>query len=177
MQCRICDNYFPTIIKIDGKSRNLQNRKYCLDCSPFGKHNTKKLTKAITAGVQPRFCKTCNREIVRKNEKTSDCWVCTNKKQRIRNISKVQELTGKSCWFCGYNIFWGALEFHHVNPENKLHNLSTREMQFSWDRILRELKKCVLACSCCHKEIHAGIIENNEVIKQFKNYWGNDAII
>lgn len=177
MQCQICNNYFPSVIKIDGKTRNLQNRKYCLECSPFGKHNTKKLTTPITGNESPKFCKNCSKEIIRKNEKTKNCWVCNNKKQRMRNIAKVQAFTGSSCWFCGYDIFWGALEFHHVNPEKKLHNLSAREMQFSWDRIFNELKKCVLACSCCHKEIHAGIIKNDEVIEKFTIYWGTDAII
>jgi hypothetical protein len=28
-------------VLVDGKTRNLQNRKFCLDCSPFGKHNTR----------------------------------------------------------------------------------------------------------------------------------------
>lgn len=26
---------------IDGKRRNLKNRKFCLKCSPFGSHNTR----------------------------------------------------------------------------------------------------------------------------------------
>jgi len=41
--CAICSNKFPSWIKIDGKYRNLKNRKYCFECSPFGKHNTIKL--------------------------------------------------------------------------------------------------------------------------------------
>lgn|SRR5574343_235100 len=41
--CEICKNTIPTTMVIDGKRRNLSNRKYCLSCSPFGKHNTKQL--------------------------------------------------------------------------------------------------------------------------------------
>ena len=41
--CAICKKEFPSWIKIDGKYRNLKNRKYCFECSPFGKHNTVKL--------------------------------------------------------------------------------------------------------------------------------------
>ena len=43
--CRKCETPFPVKKEIDGKVRNLQNRKYCLTCSPFGSGNTKKLEK------------------------------------------------------------------------------------------------------------------------------------
>lgn len=41
--CEICESIIPTSIVVDNKRRNLCNRRYCLTCSPFGKHNTKKL--------------------------------------------------------------------------------------------------------------------------------------
>lgn len=34
--CELCGKEFPTLIVIDGKKRNLKNRKHCLDCVPFG---------------------------------------------------------------------------------------------------------------------------------------------
>lgn len=39
-QCLKCDTCFPNRVKIHGKTRHLGNRKFCLDCSPFGVHNT-----------------------------------------------------------------------------------------------------------------------------------------
>lgn len=45
--CKLCNDKFPTKITIDGKVRNLQTRKYCLNCSPFGCGNTKKLEKVF----------------------------------------------------------------------------------------------------------------------------------
>ena len=41
--CIKCNKDFPQFITIEGKKKNLQNRKYCLDCSPFGQHNTTKI--------------------------------------------------------------------------------------------------------------------------------------
>lgn len=41
--CEICTDIIPARVLIDFKYRNLKNRKYCLKCSPFGNHNTKKL--------------------------------------------------------------------------------------------------------------------------------------
>ena len=44
--CVKCQKEFPSWVTIEGKPRNLCSRKYCLDCSPFGSHNTKNLTNA-----------------------------------------------------------------------------------------------------------------------------------
>lgn len=41
MICHNCISTFKTYIEIDGKLRSLHKRKFCLKCSPFGKHNTK----------------------------------------------------------------------------------------------------------------------------------------
>ena len=41
--CR-CGQIIPFTCVIDGKRRNLKNRKFCLDCSPFGLHNTRNLS-------------------------------------------------------------------------------------------------------------------------------------
>ena len=63
---------------------------------------------------------------------------------------------GGSCITCGYNKYYGALEFHHRDPK-------TKEMQWnelkkrSWSFICKELDKCDLLCSNCHKEKHAGV--------------------
>ena len=41
--CLKCGKVFPFEVEIDGKTRNLGGRKYCLDCSAFGKHNTRSI--------------------------------------------------------------------------------------------------------------------------------------
>ena len=38
-RCELCSQPFPNKLKVDGRLRNLQNRRYCLICSPFGAHN------------------------------------------------------------------------------------------------------------------------------------------
>ena len=59
------------------------------------------------------------------------------------------------CKKCGYNTYGGALEWHHPN-DDKIGNVSDR-VKRSWKDYLSEVEKCVLLCSCCHKEEHAGI--------------------
>lgn len=39
--CRKCGNVIPNWVEIDGIKRNLKSRKFCLECSSFGTHNTK----------------------------------------------------------------------------------------------------------------------------------------
>jgi len=68
-------------------------------------------------------------------------------------------LKGGECQFCGYNRYVGALDFHHVDESIKKFDLSTRGLTRSWEKIKKEIEKCVLVCSNCHREIHGGIIK------------------
>lgn len=66
------------------------------------------------------------------------------------------EYKGGKC-YCGYNKCVDALEFHHLDPSKKEFTLSG--MTRSWKRIKKELDKCILVCSNCHKEIEYGLKE------------------
>lgn len=75
------------------------------------------------------------------------------KKQRL-----VNSLGGKCC-ICGYNKCLSALEFHHTNPTEKDFTISANA-HMAFEKTLEEVKKCILVCANCHREIHAGLIEN-----------------
>jgi len=70
------------------------------------------------------------------------------------------EYKGGKCCKCGYDKCVGALEFHHINPDEKEfgpgHNGHTR----SWKRVKKELDKCILVCANCHREIHAELLQH-----------------
>lgn len=72
---------------------------------------------------------------------------------------------GGKCQFCGYNRCVGALEFHHLDPKTKDFGLGQNGLTRSWERTRRELDKCILICSNCHKEIHAGLLQLSQVIE------------
>jgi len=79
------------------------------------------------------------------------------KRQRDFKI-KCVEYKGGKCYCCGYKKYLGALEFHHINPKHKDFVISrTSRVSFN-DKIKKELDKCILVCSNCHKEIHGGLI-------------------
>lgn len=88
----------------------------------------------------------------------SNCKDCHNKHTWLRMESNVQyakALYGNKCSICGYNKCTAALDFHHVDPSTKDPNFK-RSRGWSRDRLLQELKRCILVCANCHREIHFG---------------------
>ena len=85
------------------------------------------------------------------------CIPCSNEESRERNRKfkiKCVEYKGGKCVKCGYSKYLGALQFHHLNPQEKDFSLSrVRSLNFN-EKIKQELDKCILVCSNCHFEIH-----------------------
>lgn len=166
--CKKCGLSFPSKIKIDGKERNLQNRKFCLICSPFNLHNTKSFVdEGKSTKLKSGVC--CGKINKRKGNK---CWGCAVALQRERNFNKIYDkLGGMNCWICGYNRCRQGLDFHHVLQDQKTMQLSAREMQMKWSKIWEEVQKCILVCACCHREIHAKLITQDEIKRLFIDRW------
>ena len=79
------------------------------------------------------------------------------KNWRKRTKQRIVESMGGECVCCSYKKCISALDLHHINPTEKEFALSSvRANSVSWSRIVNELRKCVLVCQNCHKEIHAG---------------------
>ena len=77
-------------------------------------------------------------------------------------INALKKLYGNKCQICGYNKCSSALEFHHLNPEEKEGIVSN-----SYGTIkesLKEAKKCILICANCHREVHEKLIEIPEAL-------------
>jgi transposase len=79
----------------------------------------------------------------------------------VRRRRRVKELlvaeAGGRCRLCGYDRYFGALQFHHVDPATKHFGLSIRGLTPSIATIREEARKCVLLCSNCHAEVEGGI--------------------
>lgn len=87
---------------------------------------------------------------------------------RIRTKERCVESMGGKCYICGYSKCNTALEFHHLNPEEKDFGISsTRANPISWELIVNELRKCILLCSNCHQEVHAGQVILEDIPPQF----------
>jgi 5-methylcytosine-specific restriction endonuclease McrA len=81
----------------------------------------------------------------------------TRRRKKLRQMAR--DYKGGKCIVCGYKKCQRALSFHHVNPKNKEFDLSSRGLTRSWERIKKEIDKCVLLCANCHMEIHDGITQ------------------
>lgn len=84
------------------------------------------------------------------------------KRVKIRMV----EAFGGKCGICSYSRCIHALEFHHLNPSEKEFSFG-RKWSRAWDTTKAELMKCILLCSNCHKEYHAGILDIPEDVPRF----------
>jgi hypothetical protein len=83
-----------------------------------------------------------------------------NVSERAKEKKKeLMKYKGSVCFFCGYNKYDGALEFHHINPGEKEFNINLGTLSKSWERCFAEVNKCILICANCHRELHAGLIK------------------
>jgi hypothetical protein len=99
-----------------------------------------------------------------KNRKDSwRCRKCIVDSVQVRR-TKIKQMgidyKGGKCQIetCGYNKYNGALEFHHLDPNEKDFSISRSGHCTAWDKVKLELDKCILVCANCHREIHAGLI-------------------
>ena len=72
------------------------------------------------------------------------------KKQKYK--LKMIQYKGGKCEICGYDKNIAALEFHHLNPEEKEFTVS--DTHHSWEDTQKELDKCICVCANCHRELH-----------------------
>lgn len=111
-------------------------------------------------------CKTCERDDLYEHEfpkrkgnyvikKCLSCIASDRREKRRAFKRECIAYKGGHCVQCQYYRCQDALEFHHLDPNEK--DFMVSEVQHtSLERVKDELDKCVLLCSNCHKEIHAG---------------------
>lgn len=175
MKCNNCGNDFKLHVVIDGKLRNLKSRKYCLVCSPFGGHRTRPIGLEIELPKE-KLCPRCglvkesDEFYVKRTENGLFAYCKTCSKERVVEIQrnlKIQavEYKGGACCLCGYNLCVAAMDFHHINPQDKDFNISTLKGVTLNDKVRRELDKCVLLCSRCHREVEDGFTKLPENLR------------
>lgn len=79
----------------------------------------------------------------------------TNRRRRVKAIL-VQE-AGGGCVVCGYDRYYGALSFHHLDPSQKRMHVSAEGKGYAIDALRAEAAKCVLLCANCHAEVESGM--------------------
>ena len=99
-------------------------------------------------------CGLCNIDLGENKRNRSNCKRCAQRISRYRRKLKCVEYKGGECERCGYDKYISALEFHHKNSNEKDFSVS-RNMCNDFEDVKKELDKCELLCSNCHREEHA----------------------
>ena len=72
----------------------------------------------------------------------------------IRRRKKRDEFKAGGCDLCSYNECLAALDFHHVDGDEKERAIAACS---TVGQLKREVAKCIVVCATCHREIHAGL--------------------
>ena len=140
------------------------NPKFCSrSCSAINSN------KLYPKRKKTKVCKTCNVLIISDRTYCSPkCYPKKNRKtlsgysgiKKYRHKIKLESVKykGGCCKICGYSMCIKALEFHHLDPNEK--DFSFSQGTKSWERVKIELDKCILLCANCHREVHAGMHNN-----------------
>lgn len=138
----------------------MSNTKHCGKCdknlpiSEFGKN------KARYDGLQSH-CKSCRRLINNEYYKNSEVRRETVKRNRnkfkLANDIYINNLKKEGCSYCEETEPC-TLDFHHLY--DKKFNISEKRDRLSTENLKKEIEKCILVCSNCHRKIHSGIIPN-----------------
>ena len=145
----------------------------------LGGNTIKKLTPELIEEIQAKYNEIGNLKKVVKLyhisfERLSKV-IKHGKKKKVSNAEAVEswrkrkkkalvEYKGGKCQCCGYSRCIEALEFHHLDPNIKSFTISGKSKSFN--SLKSEVDKCILVCSNCHKEIHAGLINIDTIINQ-----------
>lgn len=119
------------------------NTKICIDC---------KIEKSLDNYYKTGFTK-CKVQKYR-----ARCKSCYNNKYVITGRNKIKDIAisifgSYSCSNCGYDKCDSAIHFHHLDPAQKLFQVSNMHSYTGMD-IEKEIKKCILLCANCHAELH-----------------------
>lgn len=87
------------------------------------------------------YCKSCCSNYVNLRKQRRRYWLGLYKQN-------------KGCHVCGFNKSINALDWHHINMQEKeahITNLHTGKLK----KLFAELRKCVVLCANCHRMVHA----------------------
>lgn len=101
------------------------------------------------------FCKECQKQYRRQH-------YLDNKEKYIKKARGYNKKVGDwfeelkktlFCKICGENRSW-VLDFHHLDPKQKDKSLAQLKNKGSKKKISEEMKKCIVLCSNCHRDLH-----------------------
>lgn len=136
--------YWLCKFKISKPKKNITDIKFCHRCNQT-KHVSEFYQRKSRPSVSA-YCKRCSND------------ECLERQRKLKELAV--NYKGGKCVVCGYNKYLGALEFHHTDPTKKDFSISASSAKTFNEKIKKELDKCMLVCSNCHREIHGRRLQN-----------------
>lgn len=105
-------------------------------------------------------CKSCQRKYSKEHYRLNTEYYKNKKdqrrKQKIPLLKKIiEEYKSKPCSDCGKVFPSCAMDFHHIIiKEDNLWVSWLVQSCCSEEKLLEEIKKCVVLCACCHRIRH-----------------------
>jgi hypothetical protein len=149
---------------------SLDGTKICAKCLEVKSAADFYADKVNKSGYRP-YCKICdNKASVERyrsrvpkrvyERKTHQAVNAETLKKRSELKRKMVELLGGKCFHCGYAGSYNALDFHHISDkEGRISDMILRASRGNGrqtELLMAEIRKCVVLCSNCHRELHAG---------------------
>jgi hypothetical protein len=169
---KICENCGKEFSTEDGNDEmgNFHRRRYCFNClseqprtvaPPPGKLLNCIVCGNPLKGTQRKYCsKKC------KVHQLSS--YAAQKDRGIERKIRLIQFAGGACVRCGYSKNLAALEFHHIDPEQKKFKLDTNHLaNRTWESVLMEFEKTELLCSNCHSELHCPDMEMEILLEKY----------
>lgn len=117
--------------------------KFCTKCNKKTEFWEYKRTKCRRGTGPDSRCKLC-------------CYYYSRNKLKT-NKELYVKLKGGKCTVCSIVEHACVYDFHHLNPNEKIFQISEKMSNNIID-IIDELKKCILLCCLCHRKLENGLI-------------------
>lgn len=169
MICECCGKEIEGEWRKDRASRKKPLRFCSIPCSRSREQTEEsRIKKSVTLhrvhGTEYKACSLCGVRLGWKN-KSGFCTGCKPPaKTRYENLKVFRKkrkedliaYKGGRCEICGYNTCTAALEFHHRDPTVKEFSIGSKRgfQKRTWEEEIKEVNKCDLLCSNCHKTLH-----------------------
>lgn len=126
--------------------------KYCPKCKTNKDPSLFSLNRRRKDGLQSE-CKSCRAIFLKKNYKQNKKRYMESAKQgRLKRAALLREIKHmKPCADCGKKYPYYVMDFDHRDPTQK-DDCVAYIVRFSTPRMLKEIEKCDLVCSNCHRE-------------------------
>lgn len=143
------------ILKMFEENKNKINHKICLRCNKdklFEEFNFKNKKK----NTRQAHCRECHQEESAKRYKQYiDYYKEKSKKDRLEIVEWFNNYKKSlKCYICGEDDSC-CLDFHHRDVKEKEQNISNAvHRNWSINRLLKEIEKCIVLCRNCHTKLH-----------------------